>query len=360
MGLWCGLIGLPGCGKTTIFNALTAAGANAFGASESNVASVPVPDSRIEKLVKMYNAPKIVPATLDVVDIPGLASGSTAEDGRGSKLLAHIKDVEALLHVVRCFEDANVPYENDSIDPVRDVGTIDLELVVADSQTVENKIARVSKKARTGDKDAQKELAACEKVLRGLNEGIPARKQGLDEAEKKAVRECNLHSLKPQLYVANIKDMADADNRHVQALARLADAEGAELVVVCGKDEAEIAMMGPVDQAMFMAELGLGESSRERLMHAARRALGLVNFITAGEKEVHIWTCRSGDRAPVAAGKIHTDMEKGFIRMEVIRYDDLVTLGSETAVARAGKQRVEGKDYIVQEGDIVGVRFNKS
>ncbi|NLI97033.1 redox-regulated ATPase YchF [bacterium] len=360
MGLRCGLIGLPGCGKTTIFNALTAAGANAFTASESNVASVPVPDSRIVKLVKMYNAPKIVPAMLDVVDIPGLASGSTAEEGRGSKLLAHIKDVDALLHVVRSFEDANVPYANDTVDPVRDVQTIDLELVVADSQTVENKIIRISKKARTGDKDAQKEVAACEKVLRGLNEGIPARKQGLDEAEKKAVRECNLHSLKPQIYVANIKDVADADNRHVKALARVADAEGAELVVICGRDEAEIAMMDSVDQAMFLAELGLGESSRERLMHAARRALGLVNFITAGEKEVHIWTCRSGDKAPVAAGKIHTDMEKGFIRMEVIRYEDLVTLGSETAVARAGKQRVEGKDYIVQEGDIVGVRFNKS
>ncbi len=360
MGLRSGLIGLPGCGKTTIFNALTAAAANSYGASESNVAAVPVPDSRIDPLVKMYNAPKIVPAMLEVVDIPGLKSGSTAGDGRGTKLLAHVKDVEALLHVVRCFEDDNIPYENETVDPARDVETIDLELIVADSQTVQNKIERLSKKARTGDKDALKEIAACEKVLAGLNEGVPARRLELSEGEKTALRECNLHSLKPVLYVANVKDVSDADNKHVQALKKIAQTENAELVVISGRDEAEISQMDAVDQAVFLAELGLEESSRERLMQAACRALGLVNFITAGEKEVHIWTCRTGDRAPAAAGKIHTDMEKGFIRMEVIRYEDLVGLGSEAAVAKAGKQRLEGKDYVVQDGDIVVVRFNKS
>lgn len=360
MGLRCGLVGLPGCGKTTIFNALTAAGASSFSAAESNIAAVPVPDSRIEPLVKMYNAPKTVPAMLEIVDIPGLKSGSTAGDGRGSKLLAHVKDVEALLHVVRCFEDTNIPYENDTVDPIRDVETVDLELIVADSQTVQNKIERLSKKARTGDKDALKEIAACEKVLTGLNDGVPARKLNLIDQEKAALDECNLHSLKPVLYVANVKDVSDVGNHHVQALARFAQAENAELVVICGRDEAEISLMDPVDQAVFLAELGLEESSRERLMQAACRALGLVNFITAGEKEVHIWTCRTGDKAPAAAGKIHSDMEKGFIRMEVIRYADLIGLGSEAAVAKAGKQRLEGKDYVVQDGDIVVVRFNKS
>jgi GTP-binding protein YchF len=359
MSFICGILGLPGVGKTTIFNAITAAGAGSFGKDEANRAVVQVPDSRIDPLVKMYNAPKIVAAQMEVVDIPGLKAGSTAAGGRGSKLLAHIKDVDAIIHVVRCFEDANVPHEYDDINPARDVETIDLEMVVLDAQTVQNKIDRLAKKAKAGDADAKRDMAALEVVKEGLDSGTPARKMGLGERELAAVFDCNLVSLKPVMYAANLKTPADAENRHVAALRAVADAEGAETVIVCGRDEADIAQLDPADQKVFLSELGLRESSMERLIQAAYRALGLVNFITAGPKEVHIWTCGAGDKAPRAAGKIHSDMEQGFIRMEVMRCDDLLALGSEAAVTKAGKMRVEGKDYVVQDGDIVVIRFNK-
>ncbi|MCC8179640.1 MAG: redox-regulated ATPase YchF [Planctomycetes bacterium] len=359
MSFTCGIVGLPGVGKTAIFNAITAAGAASFGKDEANRAVVEVPDSRIEPLVKMYNAPKTVPAQMEVVDIPGLKAGSTAAGGRGSKLLAHIKDVDAVIHVVRCFDDPNLPHEYDTIDPARDVETIDLEMVVADAQTVQNKLDRMAKKAKTGDADAKRDVAALEQVKAGLDSGVPARKQGLGERELAAVFDCNLVSLKPILYVANIKSQADTANSHVAALIKLAQEESAEVVSVAGRDEADIAQLDAEDQKVFLAELGLEESSMERLIRAAYRTLGLVNFITAGPKEVHIWTCKAGSKAPQAAGKIHSDMEQGFIRMEVMTYDDLISLGSEAAVTKAGKLRVEGKDYVVQDGDIVVIRFNK-
>jgi len=359
MGLNCGLVGLPSCGKTTIFNAITAAGADSYGGSEMNRASVNVPDPRIQPLVEMYKPPKVVPATLEVVDIPGLKEGSTAGEGHGAKLLGHIKDVDAVLHVVRCFEDTNVPFEYDSINPSRDVETIDLELMVADSQTLQNKIKRLSKKSQVGDKDAVRGVADCEKVKAGLDEGIPARKQGLDEHELASVRECNLVSLKPMLYIANIKSMDESGNDYVKALQAVADAEGPEMITVCGKDEADISQLEPDERQEFMNDLGLEEATIDRLLRAAYRTLGLVNFFTAGEKEVHVWTCLKGDKAPTAAGKIHTDMEKGFIRMEVIRYEDLIEQGSEAAVTKAGKQHIEGKTYEVRDGDIVVIRFNK-
>ncbi|MBN2711226.1 MAG: redox-regulated ATPase YchF [Planctomycetes bacterium] len=359
MGFQCGIVGLPGCGKTTVYNAITAAGATGYGAQEANRAVVAVPDDRIRPLVDMYKAPKEVPATVEMVDIPGLKKGSTAGDGRGSKLLAHVKDVEALLHVVRCFDDKNIPFEYDTINPVRDVETIDLELVVADAQTVQNKIDRLGKKARTGDKDAKREIEHCEKIKAALDEGIPARKQGLSDAEIVTITECNLVSLKPQMYVGNIKSQSEKDNEHVKALAKYAEEAGAEMIVICGRDEADISQLEDEDKAMFMEELGLTETSRERLIRAAYKTLGLIDFITAGETEVHIWTIRKGTRAQDAAGKIHTDLMEGFIRMEVITYDDLMEYGSEAAVAKAGKHRLEGKDYIVQDGDIVVVRHNK-
>ncbi|MFQ5963484.1 MAG: redox-regulated ATPase YchF [Candidatus Scalinduaceae bacterium] len=359
MGLSCGLVGLPSCGKTTILNAITAAGAASYDGTEMNRAIVNVPDPRIQALVKIYNPPKVVPATLEVVDIPGLKAGSTAGEGHGTKLLGHIKDVEALLHVVRCFKDDNVPFEYDTIDPVRDVETMDLELIVADSQTLQNKINRLTKKARKGDKNVAREVTDCEKIRANLEEGIPARKQGMNEHELSSVLECNLLSFKPVLYIANIKSIDDANNRYVKVLQSIADAEGSEMVTVCGRDEAEISQLEPEDQQVFLKDLGLAESSMERLLCSANLILGLVNFFTAGEKEVHVWTCHKGDKAPTAAGKIHTDMEKGFIRMEVITYDDLVELGSEAAAAKAGKQRIEGKTYEVRDGDVVVVRFNR-
>jgi len=234
----------------------------------------------------------------------------------------------------------------------------DLELMVADSQTLENKINRLAKRVRAGDKDAVREVADCEKVLSALNEGVPARRQGLSNHEIQSVYDCHLVSLKPVLYIANIKSISDMENEYVKALQAVANVEGAEMIAVCGQDEADISQLDPEDRLEFLTELGLEESSMERLIHAAYRMLGLVSFFTAGEKEVHVWTCRRGDTAPIAAGKIHTDMEKGFIRMEVIHYEDLIELGSESAVAKAGKQHIEGKTYEVQDGDIVFIRFS--
>ncbi|MDR3210538.1 MAG: redox-regulated ATPase YchF [Planctomycetota bacterium] len=359
MSLTCGVVGLPGVGKTCLFNAITAAGVTSVGREEANRAVVSVPDYRIDPLVKMYSAPKIVPAQMEVVDIPGLKAGSTAPNGRGSKLLAFIKDVDAIIHVVRCFDDPALAHEYPTIDPPRDVETIDLEMVAADHQTVQNKIERLAKKAKAGDNEAKRDLEGCETVKTGLDSGTPARKLGLSERDIQAIADCNLMSLKPVMYVANLKSVAEGENAYVKALDKLAQAEGAEVITVAARDEADIAQLDPTDQAVFLADLGLKKSSMERLIQAAYRTLGLVNFLTAGPKEVHVWTCRTGSKAPQAAGKIHSDMEKGFIRMEVMTYDDLIGLGSEAAVAKAGKLRVEGKDYVVQDGDIVVIRFNK-
>ncbi len=358
MGLSCGLIGLPQCGKTVIFNAITAAGVSSYSGAEMNRAIVNLPDQRINKLAAMYHPRKTIYTTLEVVDIPGL---KVSQDGnnRSSKLLGHIKNVEALLHVVRCFEDANVPFEYDTIDPLRDVETVDLELMAADSLTLKNKIERTEKKAKSGDKDAIREHDHCEKVFTAIQEGIPARKQKLTTLEIASVKECNLVSLKPVVYIANIKVVADSSNKHVAALIKLAEEESAEVITICGKDEADISQLAPEERQEFLKDLGLQESSMERLMHAAYKHLGLISFFTVGEDEVRAWTCQKGDKAPTAAGKIHTDLEKGFIRMEVMRYDDLIELGSEAALSKSGKLHIQGRDYEVQDGDIVQVLFNK-
>ncbi len=351
MGLSCGLVGLPSCGKTTIFNAITAAGASSYNGSLMNQAAVNVPDQRLDRLVDMYHPRQVAPATLEVVDIPGLTVSADG-DGRSSRLLGSIKDVEALLHVVRCFEYG-------TIDPVRDVDTVNLELMVADSATLQNKLNRLAKKVRAGNKEAIQAANDCEKVYAAIQQGIPAHRQQLNTHELASIEECNLVSLKPVLYIANIRSKEDAANRHVMALEQLAHDNGTEMITVCGKDEADISELEPDERGDFLHELGWEESSMERLIRAAYRMLGLVSFFTTGEDEVRAWTCRKGDSAPQAAGKIHTDMEKGFIRMEVIRYADLVALGDEAAVARAGQQRIEGRNYAVQDGDIVVVRFNR-
>ncbi|MDP2952670.1 MAG: redox-regulated ATPase YchF [Chloroflexota bacterium] len=357
MGLTCGLVGLPSCGKTVIFNAITAARASSYGGSEMNQAVVKLPDQRLERLAGMYHPQKVVPATLEIVDIPGLEA-SPQGNGRGSRLLGHIKDVEVLLHVTRCFEDGSIPFKYETIDPVRDVETVDLELIAADSTTLENKMKRLTKRVRGRDEDAIREMADCQKIHDAIQQGIPVRKQDLNTHERDSIRECNLVSQKPVLYIANIKSKEDTANRHVAALAQFAHAEGAEMITICGKDEADISQLEPDEQQEFLRDLGLGESSIERLLHAAYRMLGVISFFTTGEDEVRAWTCRKGDKAPVAAGKIHTDMEKGFIRMEVHAYEDLIELGSEAAVAKAGRQRTESREYEVQDGDIVAVLFN--
>ncbi len=346
---------MPSCGKTVIANAITAAGVSSYDGSEVNRAVINIPDQRLNRLVDMYHPQKTVPATLEVVDIPGLKKG----EGHRLRLLGHIKDVEALLHVVRCFEDENIPFEHDGIDPVWDVDTVDLELMAADSTTLLNKLNRLAKKVRSGDKDVIREVSACEKVYAAIQEGIPARKQDLNAQELASVRECNLVSLKPVLYIANIKSMEDAGSSHVTTLREIAHGEGTEIITICGKDEADITQFGINEQQEFLKDLGLKESSVERLLLAAYRMLGLINFFTVGEDEVRAWTCRRGEKAPVAAGKIHSDMETGFIRMEVMSYEDLMELGSEASVAKAGRQRIEGREYEVQDGDIVAVRFNR-
>ncbi len=359
MGLSCGLVGLPSCGKTVIFNAITAAGVSGYNGSEMNQSVVNVPDKRLNRLAEMYQPRSVVPATLEVVDIPGIRALPQG-NGHGLKLLGHIKNVEALLHVVRCFEDDDIVVESETVDPVRDIETVELELIAVDSATLENKINRLAKKVRAGDKDAIRDTANCEKVYNAIQQGIPARKQNLSAQELASIRECHLVSLKPVLYVANVKSMEDVNQRPVTILKQFAHDEGAEAIIICGKDEADISQLRPDEQQEFLGYLGLKESSIMRLLSAAYGMLGLVNFFTTGEDEVRAWTCLRGDKAPVAAGKIHTDMEKGFICMEVIRYEDLMELGSEAAVAKAGRQRIEGRDYEVHDGDIVVVRFNRS
>jgi GTP-binding protein YchF len=359
MSLNCGMVGLPSCGKTVIFNAITAAGALSYNGSEMNQAVVNVPDQRLEKLAAIYHPQKVVAATLDIVDIPGL-NGQSQENGHNSKLLNHIKNVDALLHVVRCFEDGSIPFVFETIDPIRDIETVDLELLAADCTTLENKTNRLTKRVRAGDKDAIRETGHCKKIYDAIQQGIPARRQNLNAQELASIRECNLVSLKPVLYIANVKTMEDSTNKYVATVKQLADSENTEMIIVCGKDEAEISQLELKDQREFLRNLGLEQSSIERLLHGAYRMLGVVNFFTVGEDEVRAWTCRKGDKAPVAAGKIHTDMERGFIRMEVMQYEDLVELGSEAAVAKAARQRTEGRDYEEKDGDVVTVLFNVS
>ncbi len=355
MGLRCGLIGVPSSGKTEIFNAITAARAPLYSGTEANRVIVNLPDERIDHLVEMYHPQKVVPATLEIIDTAGI---KPADTGRRSRLISNIKDMEALLHVVRCFDDDQVPFEYSTIDPVRDVETVDLEMMAADSATLQNKIERLAKKAKSGDKDVLRESVNCQKVLDGIQNGLAARRQELTPQETNSIKECNLISMKPVLYIANIKSMAGADNSYVKSLQELAAREKTEVVTVCGKDEADISELDPADRKVFLKELGLEQSAMERLLHAAYAKLGLISFFTVGEDEVRAWTCRRGDKAPTAAGKVHSDMETGFIRMEVMHYDDLLELGSESAVAKAGKHRLEGREYEVRDGDIVTVRFN--
>jgi len=355
MALRCGLIGRPQCGKTTVYNAITAAHASIFDAAESHRATVAIPDPRVKKLVDMYAPAKVSPSSVDLVDVPGLEEGATSEGGRGSRLLTHIKEADMLIHVVRCFESAQAAPA-----PIHDVELVDLELMAADAQTLARKIERLAKRAKTGDKDAVRESDACRHVLDGLHDGVPARRQALSEVERAAVFECTLMSLKPVLYVANVGGPEQLSSDSVNALQAFAREESAETVAMCGRDEADVNELPEEDRPEFLLELGLQESSVERLIHAAYRELGLVDFFTAGEKEVHVWTCPAGSKAPVAAGKIHSDMERGFIRMEVIAYEDLIAYGSEDAVAKAGKLRLEGKEYEIRDGDIVVIRFSPS
>lgn len=360
-----GIVGLPNVGKSTLFNAITKAGAEAanypFCTIEPNVGVVDVPDKRLEVLSDMFKSRKIVPAAMRFVDIAGLVKGASKGEGLGNKFLSHIREVDAVAEVVRCFEDGNITHVEGSIDPLRDIEIINTELCLADMETVEKRQERLVKLAKTGDKKVKLEQAVMEKVMAGLTEAVPARRLGLNEEELEFLGELHLLTMKPVLYVTNVAEGEVADtsgNPHVQAVKKYAAEEGAEVIVVSAKMESEIAELPAEEAAEFLSMAGLEETGLDRLIKAGFKLLGLMTFLTAGEIESRAWTIKQNTKAPQAAGKIHTDFERGFIRAEIVSFDDLVAYGSKAAAREKGLVRLEGKDYVMQDGDVVEFRFN--
>lgn len=358
-----GIVGLPNVGKSTLFNAITKAGAEAanypFCTIEPNVGVVAVPDERLGVLTKLYSSKKTTPASVRFVDIAGLVKGASKGEGLGNKFLEHIRQVDAIAHVVRCFEDENITHVADTIDPLRDIDTIQTELCLADLDIVEKRLAKVVKLLKSGSKEAKLESEILERVKNSLDEAKPARQLNLTDDELAIIRDVNLLTLKPTLYIANVaEDELAEENSYVKKVRSLAAAEGAQVVVICAKVEEEIAELDADEAKEFLADLGLESSGLDRLIHAAFDLLGLMTFLTAGPDECRAWTIKKGTPAVKAAGKIHSDIERGFIRAEIVNYDDLVKLGSVTAARDKGLVRLEGKDYIMQDGDVTYFRFN--